>query len=536
VLWIALHLPLLSLESFAATVPRAPCAPGEGSDEDLCATPAQTPPLALLQGGVVQGANAAARALGVQPGLKRATALALAPQIVLGQADPRRDARALEAVAHAALAFTPQVSIQPSAGGGAGVSHTVVLEVQASLRCFGGLPSLLQRLQEALRPLGHRLHIASAATPQAAALLAQWHAAVPCGDLAATRRALAGAPASLLGDVAAASLLSSMGLHSFADLRRVPRDGLARRFGQAFLDRLDRALGTQADPREPLCLPPVFDSRLELGARADTTAQLMHGAARLLAQLVAWLSAQQAFVRRFTLELEHERRSRRDGGQAALSTLDLALAQPSRDSTYLLVLLRERLAGLSMPAPTLALRLHAHDVARCAPPNTELFPTPASEQEGLTRLIERLQARLGVDQVMHLVSQPDHRPECGTGWRAVDAGAPRTFGRPLAHVASAASASPVAPHTPASRPARPVWLLVPPQALGERQHQPWLGGHPLQLLSGPERIESGWWDDALAERDYFIAQQANGALVWIYRRRQSGRDTAPAWFLQGRFA
>ena len=52
---------------------------------------------------------------------------------------------------------------------------------------------------------------------------------------------------------------------------------------------------------------------------------------------------------------------------------------------------------------------------------------------------------------------------------------------------------------------RPVWLWPEPQPLHERAAGPLLDGRPLQLLAGPERIESGWWDDELAARDYFIA-------------------------------
>ncbi|WP_235580384.1 hypothetical protein [Rhizobacter sp. Root404] len=148
-LWIALHLPALSLESFAATLPHDAARP---------------PPLALLDGHAISAANAAARALGVKPGLKRATALALAPHITLGQADPQRDAQALSAVAHAALAFTPTVVIQPpSEAAPDDTPHTVLLEVQASLRYFGGLPVLLKRLHQALAPLGHRVNSVSAA-------------------------------------------------------------------------------------------------------------------------------------------------------------------------------------------------------------------------------------------------------------------------------------------------------------------------------------------------------------------------------------
>ena len=57
-------------------------------------------------------------------------------------------------------------------------------------------------------------------------------------------------------------------------------------------------------------------------------------------------------------------------------------------------------------------------------------------------------------------------------------------------------------------------------------------GGPLRLLSGPERIESGWWDGADVARDYFIAQDSDGGLLWIYRERH----TPAGWFLHGVFA
>jgi protein ImuB len=86
------------------------------------------------------------------------------------------------------------------------------------------------------------------------------------------------------------------------------------------------------------------------------------------------------------------------------------------------------------------------------------------------------------------------------------------------------------PHT------RPVWLLPQAQPLAERNAMPLFEGRALQLLAGPERIETGWWDGALATRDYFIAQAADGSLVWVYRARLPVSDANEAlWFLQGRF-
>ena len=500
-LWIGLHLPLLSLEAFAATLPPA----------------AQNDAIALLDTHVITSANARAQQLGVKPGIKRSTALALAPQLRLAQADAARDAQALASVAHAALAFTPAVTL-PLQGALDAHQHHVLMEVQASLRYFGGLDKLLQRLRETLAPLRHRVCIASAPTAQGVALLARCvslqacYKPLHCADLDALRQRLDDAPVWILGPGREHwDALQGMGLRVLSDLRRLPRSGLARRFGEALLDEIDRAFGERPDPRAWITLPPVFASRLELFARADSTAQVMYGSRVLLARLVTWARAQHARVRRFTLVMQHEARHQRHEAPAQ-TLLDIALAEPSRDAEHLGVLLRERLAYTQLSAPTLELHLRCHDIARSAPPNDELFPTPKSEREGLVRLIERLQARLGPEQVQRLVLVQDHRPEqaCTTepaaASGAVHQRAPRTSS-PQAHGGMPDAGS------------RPVWLLREPQPLAERHHLPCLDGAPLQLISGPERIESGWWDGALAERDYFIAQGVDGALVWVFRGR-----------------
>jgi len=134
-------------------------------------------------------------------------------------------------------------------------------------------------------------------------------------------------------------------------------------------------------------------------------------------------------------------------------------------------------------------------------------------------LIERLQARLGPQRVCRALRVEDHRPERATAWQPALAAAPRV------------SAWPSAPAL-----TRPVWLLADAQALGERASRPALDGQPLQLLAGPERIETGWWDGVPVARDYFIAQAHDGALVWIYRARLPLSPAAgEGWFLQGRF-
>ncbi|MFT3666067.1 DNA polymerase Y family protein [Piscinibacter sp.] len=506
-LWIALHLPWLSLEAFAATLA------GDAAG-------AADAPIALEDARHIAAANAAARALGVEPGQKRATALALAPDLRLGQADAARDAAALAAVVHAALAFTPSVCVQapPDARRSA---DTVLLEVRASLRCFGGPAALLRRLREAVAPLGHRIRVASAPTPLGAALLARGPGPAHAHDAAALRRALDALPPWLLASgVEHGEAWQGMGLATLGDLRRLPRASLARRFGAALLAELDRAYGERPDPREALAPPPGFESRLELFTRADGAEQVLHAAALLLARLAAWLAAQHALARGFTLALRHEPRWRGDARVPAQTLLEVALAEPSRDPAHLQVLLRERLMRLRLPAPTLELALSAHEIVPGAAPSGELFPSAASEREGLVRLVERLQARLGAARVQTLHALHDHRPERASALRPAQ---PARLGQRGAAI------------EPSVLPPRPVWLLAPPEPLAARGGQPLLGGRVLRLLSGPERIEAGWWDHELAERDYFIAEDAGGALLWLYRGRLPD-GPGSGWFLHGRFA
>jgi len=504
-LWIALHPPALSLQAFAATL---------GSAQHAL-------PLALLDAHRIQAVNRVALQLGVKPGLKRATALALAPQLLFGQADATRDAQALHALAHAALAFTPSVTLD---GDGPVALPCVLLELQSSLRYFGGLTALLQRLRAALAPLGLRVRIASAPTALGAALLARWRSGFEQGahsrELHALQRQLDAVPLALLGAAQSqAEALSGMGLRTLGDLRRLPRDGLARRCGEALLDQLDRARGDRPDPREWLTPAPTFEARLELFERADSTAPLLHAAAVLLARLVAWAGAQHARIGAFVLAMHHERRHRAEAPAGEQTELTIALAEASNDAKHLHTLLHERLARLALPAPTLELRLRCDQLVHRAAPNGELFPTAAGAQEGLLRLIERLQARLGPQRVCRVLRVEDHRPERATAWQPALAAAARV------------SAWPAAPTL-----TRPVWLLADAQALGERASRPVLDGRPLQLLAGPERIETGWWDGAPAARDYFIAQAHDGALVWIYRARLPLSPAAgEGWFLQGRF-
>lgn len=535
-LWIGIHLPALSLESFIATLAPAPPPPAGDRVIDHLDEIDAVGPVALLERHRIVAANDAARECGVRPGQKRATALALAPHARLGEADSARDAAALMAVAHVALGFTPAVSF--------GGDHVVLAEVQASLRYFGGLSRLLARLRAGLAPLGHAVRLACAPTAQGA----EWMAvggdtadAAPAGTQAPWRARVGAVPVARMAAAAPhLAALESLGLGTVAHLWKQPRAGLVRRFGAALLADIDRALGDLADPRTALRPAPTFDSRLELFMRADDSAALLTGAAVLLNRLTAWALAHHGLVGGFELHLHHEsRRKMLDDPASRITVLDIGLGEPVSDTAHLHSLLRERLQRLPLAASVIELSLRCHAITPGAPPNAELFPSAASVGEGWHRLLERFEARLGAHNIQRLQPVADHRPERATGvCRGGDVATPRAgaAGRPLELVAPNGPAA-TSSGDPADWPRlkRPVWLLRQPQPLRDEDGTPLLCGKPLWLVAGPERIEAGWWDDGYAARDYFIAQDHEGALLWVYRFRHAPEVGEAGWYLQGKF-
>ena len=104
---------------------------------------------------------------------------------------------------------------------------------------------------------------------------------------------------------------------------------------------------------------------------------------------------------------------------------------------------------------------------------------------------------------------------------------------------------PAPPSPAAAQPVRcppgpqPTWLVEPPQPPALRRARAAPAGRALTRISGPHRIEAGWWEgrSQLQTRDYFVYRSATRGLLWVYHERLP--DTAlggSGWFLHGVFA
>ncbi|MCW7537404.1 DNA polymerase Y family protein [Aquabacterium sp. A7-Y] len=446
-----------------------------------------------------------------------------------GSAPAAQDPQQQLAVGWWALQFTPRVCL---------LDEAVLLEVHASLRLFGGARALLKRVGPEARELGC-VAVARAPTALAALALARAGRRVPVGAQraepggAAPRGWVARLDAAPLSALSATGwhegLLERLGCRRLGDLRALPRAGLARRCGAELLEALDQAYGERPERCDWLALPEVFDARLELPGRIEEAGALMFAARRLLLQLCGWLAARQAGVRRCVLRWRHDfhRPGVDDAGE-----LELRTAETTRDPEHLCRLLGELLARVALAGPVGELGLRA-DATEPLASGTRTLPleagrlTPREQGESLAQLVERLTARFGAERVLRPVPQSDHRPEAMQRWLPADAWQP-----------PAALPTEAAP----SRAPQPGWLVREPLPLPLKRERPQHAGAPLQLLSGPHRVEAGWWEvqggPGAVARDYFIAWSERAGLLWVYREGVGAATPGPGhsgWFLHGVF-
>ena len=455
-------------------------------------------PFAVEEQHRVFACDRKAFARGIRAGMTVSAALALAPRLRVAPRDPAAETEALLGVAGWAAQFSPGVAIEFPDG--------VLLEVSGSLKLFGGLESLLERLRRGLAEMGWSATLAGAPTPRAAFWLALAGKQEFIDSIAGLEAALAALPVGVLhcGD-GTLEALEAIGVRTLGELRALPREGVARRFGQGLLDELDRALGLLPDPRNFFIPPARFRAAIELSAEVTQAEALLFAARRLIVQLAGFLAARSGGVQRFVLRLKHRDR--------AAIEVAIGLVAPSRDAERFTLLLRERLDNVTLAEPVREIALQADDIVPLAGRNLGLLLEEGKAAGDWEHLVEGLRARLGTEAVCGIAGRAEHRPE---------------------------RASALAPLVPLPLSGgglgwgfgeRPLWLLDRPKPLEEISAVPHHEG-PLELLAGPERIESGWWDGDGVARDYFIARMQSEALVWIYRER-SGEG---GWYLHGLFA
>ena len=492
-LWLCIYLPHLPLEALDDEAMSVPCAVFEE------------------QQGIrkVLLANRAAAAAGIGPGLSANAALALLPELSLAERDLAREEQALQALAGWAERFTSFVSIEQPA--------VLLLELGGSLRLFGGLQDLRQKIAVGLEMQGFAAAMAIAPTPLATVWLAKAGRRVCILDRANLTGALSCLPIHCLGwPESVCEVLHGMGISCVGDCLRLPRQGFARRFGAGKLLQLDRALGRLPDPRQSFRLPERFSAEYELSEEQTDSDLILRVCRELLLKLEHFLLTRQLAVQRIRFSFFHL--------QIPATHLTLGCMQLDGTVEHWFELLKIRFEQLVLAAPVIAARLRGGQ-SQPFSAETEALPFQKSDRQGQTtpmaHLVERLSARIGNESVHGVMTVAEHRPQYA--WYPHHPIGPQSPGEAPQLLAELRRSNGLLLR-------RPLWMLSEPRPLTVEQGCPVYQGF-LKLLDGPERLETGWWDENGIARDYFVATNPGGVYLWIFQNR----NTDVGWYLHGIF-
>jgi protein ImuB len=458
-----------------------------------------------------------ARKLGVTPGMSINAALALEPSLVLEERDAEKESRVLERLAAWADRFTPIVSIEPP--------DLLLLEIRGSLQLFGDVQALRQQVEKGLLDQGFTPSVAIAPTVLASIWLARAGRTVSLDDMRNLAGTLSPLPlSSLEWPQSVRESLNGMGIYCIGDCLRLPREGFARRFGAARLLQLDRALGRLPDPRKGYRAPERFSEECELTGEQDDSELLLRVCRQLLSNLERFLVTRQIEVRHVQFSFYHLRQP--------ATHLTLGCRQAGRRTEQWFELLAIRFERLALPEPVIAIRLRSGAGQSLQVDAGSLFLKNGEQHHAsITHLVERLSARIGDDAVHGVTTVAEHRPQYA--WRTAEAKGrvPPCAARQNdwhSHAAPLLLAD--MRRTSSLLLRRPLWMLPEPLPLEAPGGIPEYQG-PLKLLDGPERLETGWWDDHGIARDYYVAANTKGIRLWIYRNR----NRKATWHLHGIF-
>lgn len=501
-LWLGIDLPALPLEALLDS--EAPAAVFEE------------------QKGVrkILLANRPALARGIGPGLAINAALALSPALQLEERNLVREARVLCELAEWTEKFTSFTVIE--------APSLLLLEIAGSLTLFGGIRALRQRIVQGLDSQGFHAGVAIAPTPLAATWLARAGRKVCIRDPQNLVGKLGPLPLACLDwpDAVTASL-KGMGVTTIAEALRLPRQGFAKRFGATRLLELDRALGKLPDPRVSYRAPERFVVDFDLNEEQGDAGLLLNACRELLIRLERFLLGRQMAVQHIEFSFFHL--------QMPATHLGLGCVQADRAVQHWFDLLAIKFDRLTLAAPVIAIRLCAGRSQSFTAETEALQFNPHDRKRSggsFLHLAERLSAHIGDESVHGVMTAAEHRPQYA--WQAHSSydDVPHCQGGAAFHV------DPYAPEllteirrTNSLVLQRPLWILQEPQLLDSDHDGPRYHGR-LDLKAGPERLETGWWDDDGIARDYFVAVNPKGVHLWIYRDR--GRECG-RWYLHGMF-
>lgn len=486
-LYVCLRFPLLGLEA----LPGAPL----------------SEPCALIAQQQVSLVNAAGRLAGVTEGMSLTTALALCPSLYCQPQQSECEQAHWQRLALWAYRFSDDISLSPP--------NALLLEVSRSLKLFGNLQRLYRALLSAYRKRGLQLNIGLGNTPLAAELLSLQgirpaHLVNAEGELKrdALKRALASLPCRQLPlPSAQLEALHNMGLRRLGDVLSLPRKQLLSTFDPIMADFVARLTGRKQDPRQRYQPADVFVSERQFDGGLFQSDQLRFPMSAMLKELEVYLRLRQCLNRDLHWTF-HYLSGERQHWKTPVNHRHF-------HRKNLLELTALQLEGFTLAGAVEGITLECREFVSLEATKQQLFDEhrEATEQsDAQLRLINSLQLRLGENALQQLKIDDRVLPEQqGVACPVSDYNCEHRYDEASSE---------------ALRPS----LLLPTPLPVQRTTTGLVWQGPLEILQGPERLDSNWWQQRQV-RDYYIARHHDHGLCWLFKDCLSQQ-----WYLHGFFS
>jgi protein ImuB len=461
----------------------------------------------------VLAVSPAAARRGLAPGLTAAQAHAVDDAVLVRTVsdDVRRATQA--ALGDIADSFSPRVE-DASEG-------LVYLDADGLSALFPSESALASALAQRAVHLGLEAHVGLAGTKVAAYLAARDGGGVTVIPRGEEWRYLGPMPLGLLQPSAAlAATLRRWGLHTIGDLAALPASAVGARLGPEGLALVRRARGEDEHPLTPRPAPLRFEEGMEIDYAIDTLEPLAFVARALLDRLTARLAVRGYVCGDLHCSLRLANRARDER--------TIPVAAPSNDVKSLLALLRLHLEAHPPAAGVEALRLAAV-TERLRATQLDLFLPPGPAPERLAVTLARLTAVCGADRVGAPAVADSHRPDAYGVKQVV-----RLLGCYAVRKDESLTTNNLATNNLSALAIR---ALRPPRAVEvfcDRGRPDFVRGEGLSgrvvTAAGPWRVQTDWWNEQAATRDYYDIQLTDGGVYRMYWEREGG-----GWFVDGRY-
>jgi protein ImuB len=288
--------------------------------------------------------------------------------------------------------------------------------------------------------------------------------------------------------------LARIGIKTYADLCQLPVAEIANRVSRYSMSVINELLGKEAARLKFYQTKAAYHDYTELLYDISLSDKLLPVIARCLNKLSQFLlirNAHSLVIEIGFFQREHD-------------TLILSFnsIRPIYKSQDWLSIISLRMESLSFESPVFGLSIKCveYEVAQVA--NDDMFEQKSTHVAAMT-LLSRLQSKLGQQSLQRIHFVDDFRPE---------------LSQQKAKVLSPSNTNCTAKNNSIFAD-RPGLLLPHPEPLTLA----------VEVLKGPERIQTGWWDDQSINRDYYIGQSQDGQQVWIFKTPNK------QWYLHGYF-